>query len=52
MNFHPCWDFDMLVVLTSEAIFEVPSRVACEVVVNILETNFEVPKVGDQEALP
>ena len=46
------WFTDVLVVLTSEAIFEVPSRVACEVAVDISETNFEVPKVGGHEALP
>ena len=46
------WFTDVLVDVTSEAIFEVPSRVACEVAVDISETNFEVPKVGGHEALP
>ena len=43
---------DVLVDLTSEAVFEVPSRVACEAAVDISEAIVEVPKVGGHEALP
>ena len=45
---------DVLVYLISEAIFEVPLRVACEAAVNTSEAIFEVPKVavGGDETLP
>ena len=55
MNFSPLlgfWFTDVLVDLTSEAVFEVPSRMAYEVAVDTSETNFEVPKVGGHETLP
>ena len=43
---------DVLVYPISEAIFEVPSRVACEAAVDNSKAIFEVPKVGGHEALP